>query len=195
MISDKSVFPMGSQVSETSEVPEVAKLAIAYYRGGLYCSEALLKAFNETYQLGLPENSYKMATGFGSGMGESGCACGAITSCVMVLGMVAGRTHKGESEEIVYQAVKALQDRFKAVYKSVCCRVLTKEHEWGSKAHKSQCELYVAEAAAITHQLLCEDLKLYLPQNGSKKIPNKLSLGRLFRRLHGSVNRHSPRTK
>lgn len=195
MIIDKSLFPMGSQATEASEIPEVATLAIRYYRGGLYCSEALLKAFNETYQLGLPENSYKMATGFGSGMGESGCACGAITSCVMVLGMVAGRTHKGESEELVYQAVKALQDRFKAIYKSVCCRVLTKEYEWGSKAHKSQCECYVVEAAAITHQLLCEDLQLYLPQNGSKKIPKKHSLNRLVRRLHGSVNRHSPSAK
>jgi len=42
------------------------------------------KAFNEVYQLGLPESAYKIATGFGSGMRQLGCSYGTITGAVMV---------------------------------------------------------------------------------------------------------------
>ncbi len=180
---------------EEKEMPEVAALAVVYYRDGLYCSEALLRAFNEVYELGLPENAYKMATGFGSGMAESGCACGTITSCVMVLGMVVGRTHKGESEILVYDAVKKLQDLFKKEYKSACCRVLTKTVTWGSKEHTCLCEKYVVLAACITDQILKEDLHDYLPKTGNRKTPKKISILSLKRRLRGTFNRDTSRTK
>lgn len=168
---------------------EVSTLALQYFQNGLYCSEALLRAFNEQYDLGLPENGYKMATGFGSGMGETGCACGAVTSCVMVLGLVAGRTHKGESEQLVYDAVKRLQHEFKVQYKSTCCRVLTREVIWGSKSHTQQCEDIVMTTAVITEKILLEELHEFLPRNGGKKIPKKMSLSNLKRRFHGIVNR------
>ena len=158
-------------------------LACHYYQNGLYCSEALLRAFNEIYDLGLPDNGYKMATGFGSGMAETGCACGAVTSCVMVLGLVAGRTHSGESEAEVFDAVKVLHAEFKAAYKSACCRVLTKQLEWGSKAHVAQCENIVKTAATITERLIENELKAYTSQGGKKAIPKKMSLKTLKRKI------------
>lgn len=167
------------------------ELALSYYRSGLYCSEAILKAFNEAYNLGLPESSYKMATGFGSGMAGSGCACGALTACVMVLGLVAGRTHKGQSETLVFDAVSRLQAEFKAEYKSACCRSLTRQVEWGSKAHKSQCEHYVLSAVQITERMLVNELSQYLPENGSRQVPHKWSPASLLRRLNGTVRRRA----
>lgn len=174
---------------------EAPALACHYYEQGLYCSEALLRAFNEVYDLGLPENGYKMATGFGSGMAETGCACGAVTSCVMVLGLVAGRTHAGESEEVVYDAVKKLHIAFKHAYKSACCRVLTKQVEWGSKAHTAQCEGIVRTAAEITEQLIENELKAYTPKGGKKAIPKKMSFKTLKRKLYAFVNRGASSAK
>lgn len=170
-------------------------LACHYYQNGLYCSEAILRAFNEVYDLGLPEKGYKMATGFGSGMAETGCACGAVTSCVMVLGLVAGRTHSGESESEVFEAVKTLHESFKATYKSACCKVLTKQLEWGSKAHVSQCESIVRTAAVITEGLIETELKAYTPKGGKKAIPKKMSLKTLQRKIYGLVYHRATGTK
>ena len=193
----------GVDLVEKIKIQEVAStqdsrvelLARDYFNEGLYCSEALLRAFNEVYDLGLPPSAYKIATGFGSGMGETGCACGAVTSCVMVLGLVAGRNHKSESEALVYEGVKNLQEEFRGTFKSTCCRVLTKNIEWGSKAHNAQCENMVAKAAEITQNILETDLKDYLPENGAKKIPKKWSIRRVRRKVRETFNHHFSGTK
>ncbi len=183
------------QEAASNEDNTVVLLATDYFNNGLYCSEAILRAFNEVYNLGLSPSTYKIATGFGSGMGETGCACGAVTSCVMVLGLVAGRNHKSESEALVYEAVKNLQKEFQSAFKSTCCRVLTKNIEWGSKVHNEQCENMVAKAAQITQRILETDLKAYLPENGSKKIPKKWSLKRVGRKARETFNHHFSGTK
>lgn len=183
------------QEIQCSESPDVEALARDYFNNGLYCSEALLKAFNETYHLGLPPHAYKIATGFGSGMGETGCACGAVTACVMVLGLVAGRNHKNQSEAIVFEAVKSLQMDFRAEYKSTCCRVLTKQVQWGSKEHTCQCEQIVGATAKMTQRLLETELKDYLPEGGGKKIPKKWGFKTITRRVYETFNRYVLRAK
>ncbi len=180
---------------ENGKTSDVESLAKYYFNNGLYCSEALLKAFNETYDLGLPPNAYKIATGFGSGMGETGCACGAVTSCVMVLGLVVGRNHKSESEAIVFDAVKSLQTAFKSEFKSTCCKVLTREFIWGSKEHTSQCEYIVGMAAMMTQKLLETELKDYLPEGGARKVPKKWGFRVIKRRLYETFNHYFLRTK
>lgn len=162
------------------ETLSAVELSVDYYRNGLYCSEAIVRAFNEVYELGLAENSYKIATGFGSGMGESGCSCGAFTAGVMVLGLVAGRNKKSETEELVYKAVKQLHEEFRKQNKSVCCRILTKDVAWGSKEHKSQCEKYVSDSATIIETIIKESLYEYLPQVGTRTLAKK----NLFRSLY-----------
>lgn len=180
---------------DASEYTDVQTLAKDYFNNGLYCSEALLKAFNEVYDLGLPPNAYKIATGFGSGMGETGCACGAVTSCVMVLGLVAGRDDSSQSEALVFEGVKELQTTFRSTFKSTCCKVLTKDVLWGSKEHTRQCETIVAETARMTQQLLENQLKGYLPNGGGKKVPKKWGLYTVKRRLRETFNHHFTKTK
>ena len=162
--------------------PAVAK-SLHYFRNGLYCSEAILKAFNEVYQLGLPEHLYKIATGFGSGLGESGCTCGAVTSGVMVLGLVAGRTKNYESERAAFSAVHELHDEFRKNNKALCCRILTKNVAWNSAEHKNQCEAYVLNAAQITEDIIQTKLKEYLPQFGTAKVSMKKNPLALFRKI------------
>jgi cysteine synthase A len=156
-------------------VPEnqAAALSLRYFRNGLYCSEAILRAFNEAYELCLEEKYYKIATGFGSGMGESGCTCGAVTGAVMALGLIAGRSKNYESERIVYTATRELHDKFRAKHKALCCRVLTKNVIWNSAEHKILCEKYVLDAARLADEIIKTSLLEYLPQYGARQVTVK----------------------
>lgn len=170
------------QEADGALTPAVA-LTLKYFRNGFYCSEAMVRAFNEVYELGLQESVYKMSTGFGSGLGESGCACGAVTGGVSLIGLVAGREKVYESERIAYLAVKKLHDGFRAKHKAMCCRVLTKTVKWNSAEHKKLCEQYVIDAAVLTDDLFNHELKEFLPKAGGKAIPKKYHLGELAHRL------------
>lgn len=143
---------------ENRETSGVVEKAINYFKDGLYCSEAILKAFNENYRLGLPEAALKMATGFGAGLGASKCCCGSVTSGVMVLSLVTGRSSKEESEKPAFDAVNTLHDCFKKTFGSTCCRVLTKPVEWGAPEHHEYCVRFVRGAAEMTESILKEKL-------------------------------------
>lgn len=183
--SAKDNLKLSEEVTENpSELSPAVALSLRYFRNGLYCSEAILKAFNEVYHLGLPDHFYKIATGFGSGLGESGCTCGAVASGVMILGLIAGRNKAYESERMVYLAVNELHKRFKEAHKAICCRVLTKNVKWNSAEHKITCEEYVVSAAIITEDIILKNLYEFLPQGGGKALPVKKNPLALFRRIN-----------
>ena len=182
--SSKNNLKLDKEINVHSDLPPAVALSLRYFRNGLYCSEAILRAFNEVYNLGLPDHLYKIATGFGSGLGESGCVCGAATSGVMVLGLVAGRNKAYESERMVYLAVNELHRRFKENTKALCCRVLTKNVKWNSAEHKITCEQYVIEAARLTDEIINKNLYEFLPQGGGKDIPIKKNPLAIFRRIN-----------
>lgn len=181
--SSKNNLKLVNEVEESSDLPPAVALSLRYFRNGLYCSEAVLRAFNEAYNLGLPDNYYKITTGFGSGLGESGCTCGAVTGGVMVLGLIAGRNKAYESERMVYLAVNELHKRFRENSKALCCRILTKNVKWNSAEHKITCENYVIEAARITDEIIKKNLYEFLPQGGGKNIPVKKNPLAIFRRI------------
>jgi cysteine synthase A len=161
--------------------PAVAR-SVHYFRNGLYCSEAIVKAFDEVYGLGIGEEQRKMSTGFAMGLGESGCVCGALAGAVMVLSAVAGRTKVYQSERKLLLLTKELHDRFRAKHKAACCRVLTKSVAWGSAQHKTLCETYVIDAARWAAELLEERLgqKPLAAKAGRARRP--FFSGRLFSR-------------
>jgi C_GCAxxG_C_C family probable redox protein len=109
----------------------LAKKATQLFKDGFYCSEAIIQVFNEHLDLGLNENAIRMATGFGAGLGAAKCCCGSLTGAVMVLSAVKGRTTKEENVDEVFALTRELHDKFKKRFKSTCCRVLTKDVEWG----------------------------------------------------------------
>ncbi|MBQ8159467.1 MAG: cysteine synthase A [Clostridia bacterium] len=188
--ADTTKFDKKSEdvITEYGQLSPAVALSVRYFRNGLYCSEAVLKAFNEVYALGYSPEDYRIATGFGSGLGESGCCCGAVTGCAMVLSLVAGRTKNYESERVAFTASRELHDRFRAKYKALCCRVLTRNVKWNSAEHKIQCEQYVIDAATITEDILNTSLKEYLPQDdGARKtVATKKNPLAIFRKLTDS---------
>lgn len=133
--------------------------SVHYFKNGLYCSEAILKAFNEHYDLGLAPETLKIATGFGAGLGASKCCCGSLTGGAMVLSLVAGRSTADESETPAFEAVSALHDKFKQEFGATCCRALTKPVEWGAPEHHEYCVQFVSRAAELTDNYLRENLK------------------------------------
>lgn len=151
-------------IIETESLPVMR--SVYYFRNGLYCSEAIIKAFNEYYHLGMTERELKVATGFGAGLGSSKCACGSVTAGVIVLGHIAGRTAAAESEELVFQLVSKLHDQFRKKYKVLCCRVLTNKVIWGTAWHKTYCERLVWDAACMLDSLIKGYLGEYIKNEG-----------------------------
>ena len=54
------------------------------------CAESAFQALNETFGGGLKlETAARIATGLGGGLGATGGTCGALTGCVLALGLLA----------------------------------------------------------------------------------------------------------
>ena len=145
------------------ELAPAVALSNEYFKNGLYCSEAILRAFNEVYDLGFPPELYKISTGFGAGLGESGCSCGSVTGAAMVLSLITGRNVNYESERQAFSLVNELHDKFKEKHKAICCRALTRTVTWGAAEHHILCEQYVIDAAQIIDDIIKRDLKEFLP--------------------------------
>jgi C_GCAxxG_C_C family probable redox protein len=132
----------------------LAEQSVELFKSGLYSSEAILQVFNEHLNLGLSDTAIKMSTGFGAGLGTSKCCCGSLTGTIMVLSAIKGRTSAQESVDEVFALTQVLHDRFKQRFKATCCRVLTKDLEWGTPEHHKHCEQLVYGAVEILVEIL-----------------------------------------
>lgn len=66
----------------------LAELARTYYlEQGANCSEAVVKAANDAYKLGLDDKAVKMISGFGAGCG-CGDLCGAIAGALSIVSLL-----------------------------------------------------------------------------------------------------------
>ena len=106
---------------------EKAAAAKALFMEGYNCSQAVVGAWAE--DIGLDsETAYKIASGFGGGIGRMREVCGAFTGAVMVLGLKFGNTigsdraAKGKD----YERVQLFAKRFKEELGSdtIICREL-----------------------------------------------------------------------
>ena len=89
--------------------------AVAYFKEGFNCSQAVVAAFADLY--GFSETqAFKMAASFGGGIGRMRMTCGAACGMFMLAGLetgsVDGKDRAGQSH--TYAVVQALAERFKA---------------------------------------------------------------------------------
>ena len=119
------------------------------YKNGLfYCSEAVLKAVIEGFEIKAPHHVIAMASGFPVGIGGAECTCGAISGGVMAIGYFFGRSEGGSPEvKKSMQLSKELYDRFISRNKCSCCKALTKNMTKGSQEHMLQCVRFTGEVA------------------------------------------------
>ncbi|WP_440949696.1 C-GCAxxG-C-C family protein [Methanosphaerula subterraneus] len=65
--------------------------AVASFKSGFSCSQAVLSSFSE--ELGLDrDTANSVACGFGGGIARTGNICGAVAGAIMVIGMKYGMT-------------------------------------------------------------------------------------------------------
>ncbi|MCX7745369.1 MAG: C-GCAxxG-C-C family protein [Clostridia bacterium] len=138
------------------KISRVVEDSLQYFKNGLYCSEAILKAFNDNYNLGLTAEVLKIATAFGVGLGASKCCCGSLTGGTMVLSLLFGRSSAHIPETEAFDAASRFHDEFKKEFGAACCRVLTKPIQWGTPEHHKYCEQFVGKAAELTAKMIAE---------------------------------------
>lgn len=134
------------------------------FRSGTYfCSEAVLQTINEL--LGMPYDAsvVKLASGFPIGMGKAQCLCGAVSGGQMALGIVYGRIEGEPMQDKMFDVSKKLHDYIKDEYKSLCCRVITKEWQgdnFKSPERKNHCITITGKVARWVANELIEDGKV-----------------------------------
>ena len=129
-------------VKQEVSVKKIGEEAEALFRGGFFCSEAVMSSIRSNFELDIPEEVIAMASGFPVGIGRSKCLCGAVSGGVMALGLFFGRTKQGDPKvEKNLEVAKELHDWFKENNgkNALCCRILTKEFDMGAGEHKEQC--------------------------------------------------------
>lgn len=123
--------------------------ASEYFEKGYNCCESVFYACCEDLGIELNEQSKRLATGFGGGLGGAGCTCGALSGAVMVASLVKGRSKPlEESKDPSYALAKELRTQFKGKYGTTCCVGLKKGDD------RSICRGYVSGTVEILSNLL-----------------------------------------
>lgn len=104
---------------------ERSEQAKELFLSGYNCSQSVVLSFADDLKYS-KELVQKMAAGFGGGMGKQQETCGAVTGAIMVLGLKKGDSvnNNDELKAEAYGAVKELNRRFVAEYKTTRCRDL-----------------------------------------------------------------------
>jgi C_GCAxxG_C_C family probable redox protein len=142
-----------------------AETAVATFKSGFNCSQAVLSVFCEEPGLDR-ETSARIACGFGGGIGHLGETCGAVTGAVMAMGLKRGMSVKGstyKSNMVVYALAGELAREFTSRNRSIKCRDLLgfdiSDKEAYDEARRkgtfySVCPKYVSDAVEILENLL-----------------------------------------
>ena len=125
-------------LTRISSADELKSLAGNNFRNGYNCAEAILRAFRDGLHLPLPDEALKIATGFGGGIGHTGCVCGALSASIMVLGLIHGRSDSSQGRESAYAAAQEFHRRFEDNFGASCCRALN-PHPFDTKEHLRNC--------------------------------------------------------
>jgi C_GCAxxG_C_C family probable redox protein len=98
-----------------------------YEEAGFNCSETIIHAGNEYYQLGLHEEDMKMLAGFGSGM-YSGDTCGTLIGSVAVLSKLLIKTKAHDQLEELRPVISAMVRRFREAAGATDCAHVRRAH-------------------------------------------------------------------
>jgi len=127
---------------------ETSQKATQYFTKGYNCCESVFHACCEELDVSLSEESKKIATAFGGGLGQ-GCTCGALAGGTMVIGLLKGRLDPlVEAKEPACDLAKVFGGKFKEAFGSHCCSALKKEN------NREVCKNYVGRAVEILGEIL-----------------------------------------
>lgn len=165
-LSDSTATSWHARLGSLTPEAVEAKAEEFFAKGGYHCAESMLLAFGES--LGIPVD-LRYVRGFGGGLGQSRCLCGAVNGASVFLGLVlseeggthesrgGGRDHGNHSR--VDRAIQRLEALFKERYRANCCKWLTRKIEWGTPSHLEHCVSLTGETAKMLLQVLQEEGK------------------------------------
>ncbi|MDD2624041.1 MAG: C-GCAxxG-C-C family protein [Candidatus Riflebacteria bacterium] len=102
---------------------ERIKKAVDNYNSGYNCAQSILCAYSAV--MGISESeAYRLAEGFGSGMGGLQETCGAVSGMFTVLSYLNsdGTPGSRKTRGITYKKVRDAAGNFKGAYGSLICR-------------------------------------------------------------------------
>jgi C_GCAxxG_C_C family probable redox protein len=138
--------------------------AVACFKGGFSCTQALLSTFSE--ELGMDrKNACKVASGFGGGVGRTGNICGAVSGAIMVIGLKYGKAtpENCAERERTYELVREFVREYTALHGSVNCTDLLGYDLSDPAAHAEaqekriagqKCPKYVEDAVQILEKII-----------------------------------------
>ena len=139
---------------------ETVDKSLSYFDQGYACSQSVLLAFSN--QFNLDENTAKLISStFGGGMGRLRQKCGAVTGGFMVLGLAYGNNDPTDMDTKLasYEKVRQLNQRFEDIHgTSICSELLnnhlTEDEVTQRKHHKMICRNLVGDVAVLLYEML-----------------------------------------
>ena len=117
----------------------------------LSCSETMIYAANEEYNLELDKNVLKSMAAFGGGMAIESI-CGAISGSLAVLGILFVKEKAHESDKIK-ELSKEFFDKFEKKLETNNCKELKEKF----RTEKSRCSVIVDAAAEILDEIVTRE--------------------------------------
>ncbi len=103
---------------------EMRNRAGNYFKEGYNCAEAIFLTYRELLAPEMDPAMVKLFTGFGGGVGEAGCMCGALMGSIAALNMLKGRETNQTSRNEAYRLAREFTEKFTEKYGATCCRAL-----------------------------------------------------------------------
>lgn len=126
-----------------------------YFKDGYNCAESIFLTFREYLAPEIDPQMVKLLTGFGNGVGQAGCMCGALTGSILALNMVQGRQSNEESRNQAYGSANEFHERFVEKFGASCCRVLN-PHPFESREHLTTCLKITGNTGKLLMEYLME---------------------------------------
>jgi C_GCAxxG_C_C family probable redox protein len=142
----------------------IEEKAIASFRAGLNCSQAVFSAYADELNID-NDLALSVSCGFGGGMGRLQETCGAVTGSYMVLGVQTCKNLRDNKErkELTYSVVQEFSRKFRKLNGSTNCMDLlkcdlkTQEGNSFAKEHNlfgTVCEKCISDAIKIIEGII-----------------------------------------
>lgn len=132
--------------------------AIDIFNNGFACSESVIFAIRNNFEVEISDDAIAMSSGFPWGL-NGGCICGALAGGTMCLGYFFGRRKPGDPNfKKCQKLTKELYDFFTDEFQVSCCRVLTKGFERNAPERKKHCEKMVTAVVRKTAEIIMREL-------------------------------------
>jgi len=150
-----------SRITSAADKGVAVELAVATFRDGINCTQAILAAWGSRHGLDR-DTAMKLGGAFGSGM-NMGETCGAVTGALMVIGLRHARVSKAGflSRDRTERETLEFIERFKARNGTVLCKELLgcdlgtpqgRAVARRDRSFKTRCPNFVRDAAEILEE-------------------------------------------